>query len=132
MIIMFYKYLSLFFAFTTAALACLSVNQRIQVVSAEAEARNAKVWATETRNQKEYRTIFPEVYENLNPADRELVRSFIFWGFSKPNRGLDEMVKKFDKEYPQNQYWSLRQTMIETWNRDHRTEVYNEHFKVKS
>lgn len=113
-------------------LACLSINQRIQIVSAEAEVRNAKAWATETRNQKEYRTIFPEVYENLNPTDRELVRSFIFWGFSQPNRGLDEMVKKFDKEYPQNQYWSLRQTMIETWNRDHRTEVYNEHFKVKS
>jgi len=122
---MFYKYLTLFFAFTTVALACLSVNQRIQVVSAEAEARNAKIWATETRNQKEYRTIFPEVYENLNPKDHELVRSYLYWGFSEPNRGFESMLRKFDKEHPENQYWSLRKTMVNTWYAWNMTEVYN-------
>jgi hypothetical protein len=119
------KWLSIVLACVCVALGALTIAQRLQVLSAQAEASSAKFWASKTREQKEYETIYADIFENLNPKDHELVRSYLHWGFSEPNRGFESMLKKFDTEHPENQYWSLRKTMINTWQAWNMTEVYN-------
>ena len=119
------KWLPAVLASVCVVLGFVIVTQRVQIVSAQAEARNAKIWATKTRSQQEYETIYADVFEKLNPKDHELVRSYLYWGFSEPNRGFESMLSKFDKEHPENQYWSLRKTMVNTWYAWNMPEVYN-------